>query len=181
MANNSDEIEVVFKATTNKKSAEKTGSELVNTVQDTVDKKGGIELDLKLAKKPIKGLEKEKKEILDMWKEVSEKGGLLSVPKKEVNTFLDKYSKFSKLVGQSHKNNTQAYKEMNRIIGEQIKLYKETFSEKNIKRAQAKWSQDSKTNREVKKQTRINEKENTKFIKNLAKGAGRSKASPYQR
>lgn len=177
MANNSDEIEVVFKATTNKKSAEKTGSELVNTVQDTVDKKGGIELDLKLAKKPIKGLEKEQKKILNSWKKVSKQGGLLSAPKEDITEYIDLLMNFLKLAGQAHKGNSDAYQELKRVLTN----YQEMFSEKNIKRAQAKWSQDSKTNREVKKQTRINEKENTKFIKNLAKGAGRSKASPYQR
>ena len=156
-----------------------TNKESVNQALDDAENlvnKRHIEINLEVAKKPIRGLEKEQKKILDLWKEVSEKGGLLSVPKKEANTFLDKYSKFSKQIGQSHQSNSAAYKELNRVIGKEIESYKNTFSEKNIKRAQTKWGNEAKARRTAIKETKQREKEDAKFERQLRRGTSAAKA-----
>ena len=171
MAERDTDLELTLGVKADKKSVDNA----LDMVEEQANKRH-IEINLDIARKPIKGLEKEQKKILDSWEEVSKKGGLLSVPKKEANVFLDKYSKFSKQIGQSHQSNSAAYKELNKVISKEIEGYKNTFSEKNIKRAQAKWSDETKARRAAIKETRQREKEDTKFINQLSSGTSAAKA-----
>ena len=173
MANN--EMDTDIELTLGVKASKKSVDNALDTVEEQVDKRH-IEINLDIAKKPIKGLEKEQKKILDMWEEVSKKGGLLSVPKKEANAFLDKYSKFAKQVGQSRKSNSTAYKELNGVISREINKYKSTFSEKNIQKAQAKWDNSIKIKNAAKKEAKQREKEDTKYIKDLYSGTSAARA-----
>lgn len=176
MADDKDlRMDIEIGASTNEKQIKKETKKAVNAVGSVI-KDGRIEIDLEIANKPIKGLEKEQNKILNMWKKVSEKGGLLSAPKKDVNEFLKSYSKFSKMVGQSHKGNSGAYKEIDRVISKQIDKYKKVFSDKNIKQTEAKIRQEAKARSTAKREAKISKKENDKFIKDLSKGTSAAKS-----
>lgn len=156
MADKETGLNIPIGAYADEQSAEKAVKDISKKVDSSL-KDGRIEIPVEL-KAPIKGasseLLKAQEDVIKKWEAASKKG--FSSSSKEVNSLIDSYTNFKRLVGQAHKSNMTQIKDLDAIIGKKIQSFR---IEKTARRAEQK--------EQLKRAQSANKKSSTKHSKNF--------------